>query len=1007
MPITRERLNSTAKLTSNPKANTSNKNNFISSEDDLFERSACQSSSRQTRTINHVVPKEVSKKLANDFRAVSDKSVEMDLDKENLRNKDMVNGTKKIVSRPLVKRAVSKASHTSSHSPHFITGIQSTVSHSSSITKIPLSARKDFIDIEGDGVDDPIFDVPVTSPSPPRAVNLDFNDTKPMNDDKLNNIMNTPSKHSKLSISIGSLRSPSIGMAVPLVAEFRRTPLTMAEKKRRQMTLGALDKTTKTNISAFKNVKKEEEIIKEKDYTVENHKSEHLKESKNNVEKTDNINKEADNIEAGVEIDMVDIINIISSSPKKSKVKAGDHEEEEEEVKEVNNVNNEENSENINPSEKQTAKKKRKIFIRNQSTESAPPDIKVITRNISEVKAENTETFKMSKAEVVDGSSQDLSLVIKVPAPPKLEDLETLDPELYVKLKSGSLKDDPNIPFISETDRSDIENFLESFNSPELAKNLLPVAIIGEGTFSTVYKVIDKNFYECDNSAWTEYSRQSPLDWLRLWRWVYSQEPVEKFILYRDGKRCVDRNGKSLGGGVGVRTMTAASASTAKNSSKLAVLLRRYLMEWAMRSLDSLLPSEKPSEAVLASISPRALQSAMLRFRPYFIALKRINATSSPQRILDEMSFLKHLGGKNNVVPLINGFRCEDQVLVTFPYFYSEDFRVKLNVRVNFNYFLNFIFLKEFMGMQNFSINSIACYMRSLFISLAHLHAHNIIHRDVKPSNFLYAPEGGGRALLLDFGLAQKASNSNHSRGSQRHAHFQTSSTQQQLQLQQQRINTSRNNEKERKKLQAVNLILNSIGTSGKRGGGEVKNFYYNKFVLVGLEGGEPCEKLIQLTGQLGPGYFNNDPRAAMKASRAGTRGFRAPEVLFKCPNQTTSLDIWSAGVILLTLLTRRYPFFHSSDDYDAIVEIANIFGNEEMSGAAKLYSRKWTCNIPSVPAKHVTWPILCEKLNPTVVPEIPEECYDLLRECLNLNSEKRITAKNALKHSFIIKFAK
>ena len=123
--------------------------------------------------------------------------------------------------------------------------------------------------------------------------------------------------------------------------------------------------------------------------------------------------------------------------------------------------------------------------------------------------------------------------------------------------------------------------------------------------------------------------------------------------------------------------------------------------------------------------------------------------------------------------------------------------------------------------MKNFSINSIACYMRSLFISLAHLHAHNIIHRDVKPSNFLYAPEGGGRAVLLDFGLAQKASSHNSSSGSnrnnQRHAQVLTSSTQQQQQLQQQRINTSRNNEKERKKLQAVNLILNSVGTSGKR----------------------------------------------------------------------------------------------------------------------------------------------------------------------------------------------
>ena len=174
---------------------------------------------------------------------------------------------------------------------------------------------------------------------------------------------------------------------------------------------------------------------------------------------------------------------------------------------------------------------------------------------------------------------------------------------------------------------------------------------------------------------------------------------------------------------------------------------------------------------------------------------------------------------------------------------------------------------------------------------------------------------------------------------------------------------------------------------------------------LIDLE--DACDKIIQLTGQLGPGYLSNDPRAGMKASRAGTRGFRAPEVLFKCPNQTTALDIWSAGVILLTLLTKRYPFFQSSDDFDAIVEIANIFGNEEMSAAARLYNRKWQCNVPSVPEKHLTWPVLCSNLHPSFSKDIPSECYDLVAECLNLNSDKRITARNALRHPFIAKYAK
>lgn len=52
------------------------------------------------------------------------------------------------------------------------------------------------------------------------------------------------------------------------------------------------------------------------------------------------------------------------------------------------------------------------------------------------------------------------------------------------------------------------------------------------------------------------------------------------------------------------------------------------------------------------------------------------------------------------------------------------------------------------------------------------------------------------------------------------------------------------------------------------------------------------------------PGYFIKDPRPSMKASRAGTRGFRAPEVLFKFKKQTTgklsSFDIFTKALITI-----------------------------------------------------------------------------------------------------------
>lgn len=113
------------------------------------------------------------------------------------------------------------------------------------------------------------------------------------------------------------------------------------------------------------------------------------------------------------------------------------------------------------------------------------------------------------------------------------------------------------------------------------------------------------------------------------------------------------------------------------------------------------------------------------------------------------------------------------------------------------------------------------------------------------------------------------------------------------------------------------------------------------------------------------------------------------------------AIDVWSAGVILLTLLTKRYPFFQSSDDQDAIVEIACIFGNEEMEAAAKLYGRNWKCDVPTVNYERMPFEELVAVFNPEGARQYPKEAYDLLDKCLRLDVNERISAKEALDHPF------
>ncbi|KAG5320331.1 CDC72 protein, partial [Acromyrmex heyeri] len=352
-------------------------------------------------------------------------------------------------------------------------------------------------------------------------------------------------------------------------------------------------------------------------------------------------------------------------------------------------------------------------------------------------------------------------------------------------------------------------------------------------------------------------------------------------------------------------------------------------------------------------------------------ALKQLIPTCHPDRIRRELQYLQQIGGKDYIVELELCLRHRSSVVFVMPYMRHDRFAVSLQ----FTFKSLFCKIKNTHSdnydkeyVQDMTVDETKDYMRALLTALRRVHKFHIIHRDVKPSNFLYDRKNK-RYLLVDFGLAQEYYVEKNMRTS--------------------RESTEAHGTK-RKRSNENNVSLQS--DAAKRNVNNKCNCFGKSKVCV------ICLKEPQ-----------------QQAPRAGTPGFRAPEVLLKHVMQTSAIDIWACGVIMLCILSGSQPFFRSPDDCTALAEITTIFGSKEVQKCAQKLGKKviFSENLPGVDIKS-----LCIKLKQRnksmmydiqnsihkVPPDIeyPKEAYHLLMKLLDLDFRTRITAEQALAHPFL-----
>ncbi|KAM6973658.1 casein kinase II subunit alpha [Aplochiton taeniatus] len=139
---------------------------------------------------------------------------------------------------------------------------------------------------------------------------------------------------------------------------------------------------------------------------------------------------------------------------------------------------------------------------------------------------------------------------------------------------------------------------------------------------------------------------------------------------------------------------------------------------------------------------------------------------------------------------------------------------------------------------------------------------------------------------------------------------------------------------------------------------------------------------------------------------RVASRYFKGPELLVDYQMYDYSLDMWSLGCMLASMIFRKEPFFHGHDNYDQLVRIAKVLGTEDLYDYIDKYNIELDPRFNDILGRHSRkrWERFVHSENQHLV---STEALDFLDKLLRYDHQARLTAREAMDHPYFYPIVK